>query len=319
MKQLESLIMRIAEYDDVNPVSVLNLNLLALNFPLTPAHTAHIRRADPRPFPFLALYASDNDLVVGQVGVFRLPMISTRGREDVGGVWAVSTHPQYAERGIASQLLNEAHNRMRSEGLRFSTLATNRFRVAYKLYLRHGYEDMGVLATAMAPWETAHQPTRLHASPLGQDGYEFVDKLFETIASGYLGFAWRYTPFIRLRDKVSCESIWILWKNEQAVGYALSQAGDEILHISNMVLAPGLDIAEAVAAVASKKKTAFVMMNISRPTEVSSLQRAGYQITNPCWDAFMVKPLTRDLTAGDARLLFGIGTDRFLISWLDTT
>jgi hypothetical protein len=33
----------------------------------------------------------------------------------------------------------------------------------------------------------------------------------------------------------------------------------------------------------------------------------------------MLKPLLPELTADDARRLFGIGTDRFLISWLDVT
>jgi len=91
-------------------------------------------------------------------------MISTAGREDVGAVWAVSTHPHHAGRRVASVLLDEAHARLRDAGLRFSMLGTNRYRIAYKLYQRHGYEDTPVLATALAPWETAHQPTRLRAS-----------------------------------------------------------------------------------------------------------------------------------------------------------
>ena len=62
-------------------------------------------------------------------------------QEDVGGIWAVSTHPQFAGRGVASRLLDEAHARMREAGLRFSTLGTNRYRVAYNLYRQHGYED----------------------------------------------------------------------------------------------------------------------------------------------------------------------------------
>jgi GNAT superfamily N-acetyltransferase len=44
---------------------------------------------------------------------FSHPMISTNGREDVGGLWAVSTHPHHAGRGVASALLEEAHTRMR--------------------------------------------------------------------------------------------------------------------------------------------------------------------------------------------------------------
>ena len=152
--------MKIVEYNDVDPLQVLCLNQLALDFNLSPEMAARIRQTDPRPFPCLAVYAVEGDMVMGQVGVFRLPMISSAGREDVGGIWAVSTHPHFAGRGVASLLLDEAHTRMRAAGLRFSTLGTNRYRVAYKLYQRHGYEETNVLATALATWETAHQPTR---------------------------------------------------------------------------------------------------------------------------------------------------------------
>ena len=126
--------MKIVEYNNVDPLKVFFLNKLALDFALTPELAAHIRQTDPRPFPCLAVYAVEDDAVVGQVGIFRLPMISSEGREDVGGIWAVSTHPHYARRGIASLLLDEAHTRMRQAGLRFSTLGTDRSRVAHKLY-----------------------------------------------------------------------------------------------------------------------------------------------------------------------------------------
>lgn len=69
----------------------------AAGFPLTTEHTVYIRQTDPRPFPFFAIYLVEGDQVLGQVGVFRVPMISTEGREDVGEVWAVATRPQYQE------------------------------------------------------------------------------------------------------------------------------------------------------------------------------------------------------------------------------
>ncbi|HLO17661.1 MAG TPA: GNAT family N-acetyltransferase [Anaerolineales bacterium] len=126
--------MKILEYDQVDPTQVLHLTMLALDFPLTPEHAAHIRCTDPRPFPCFTFNAVEDDRVLGQLGISRLPMVSTEGREDVGGVWAVSTHPNYAERGIASALLDEAHTRMREAGLRFSTLGTDRSRVSHRLY-----------------------------------------------------------------------------------------------------------------------------------------------------------------------------------------
>jgi len=311
--------MKILEYDDVDPLSVLQLNMLALEFALTPKHVAHIRRTDPRPFPFFAIYAVEDDKVLGQVGVFRLPMVSTEGREDVGAVWAVSTHPQHAGRGVASRLLDESHARMVDAGLRFSTLGTNRYRVAYKLYQQHGYEDMQVLATALTRWETAHQPTRLRAHPLDPEGFDFVDKIFENVASSYLGFAWRHTPFSILRDKVDIKDVWILRENNHPIGYALVQKSKSILNISNLLLSKGIDVTEAVAAVVNELKTEYVKVKITRPVEIASLQHAGYQVAHPTWGAFMLKPLTSEVTAEDAQHLFGIGTDRFLISWLDVS
>jgi len=311
--------MKILEYNDVDPLQVLHLTLLALDFSLTPERAAHIRRTDPRPFPCFTVNAVEDDMVLGQVGVFRLPMISTEGREDVGGVWAVSTHPQHAGRGVASILLEEAHTRMRDAGLRFSTLGTSRSGVAYRLYQKFGYVDMNVWATALARWEVAHQPTRLRAQPTDRGGFDFVETIFQDLAGDYLGFAWRHTPFIRLRDKVKVEDIWVVWENRAPVGFVFANKNELLLKVNIQILRADIDAAEAVAAVASQIKASYVQVTLSRPADIASLRCAGWQVAHPNWEAFMVKPLLPELTGDDARRLFGIGTDRFLVSWLDVT
>jgi GNAT superfamily N-acetyltransferase len=319
--------MKILEYNDVDPLQVLNLTLLALDFPLTPERAAHIRRTDPRLFPCLTLNAVEDDDVVGVAGILRLPMISTEGREDVGGVWAVSTHPHHAGRGVASALLEEAHARMQDAGLRFSMLLTERHLKAYKLYHQHGYAEMNVWAKALARWETAHLPTRLRAQPAstilseskGQDGYDFVEKIFKDIAGNYLGFAWRHKPFARLREKMSLDDIWIVRENDTPVGYIYARKEGPLLETHIHLLHPDIDVVEAIAVIASKLKAPYVQVGMSRPSHIAGLKRAGWQVTHPNWASFMVKPLLPELTADDARRLFGIGTDRFLISWLDVT
>jgi GNAT superfamily N-acetyltransferase len=311
--------MKILEYNDVNPLSVLHLTMLALDFPLKPERAAHIRRTDPRPFPCFTVNAVDDETVLGQVGIFRLPFVSTEGREYVGGVWAVSTHPQYARQGIASGLLNEAHARMRDAGLRFSTLGSNRYRVGYRLFQKHGYEDMNIWAMAFARWETAHKPTRLHAQFPDTKGYAVVEKIFNHIAGDYLGFAHRHTPFAPLRDKVNLKDIWVVWENTEPVGYLFASKKNRILNISLQLLRSDISVIEAVAAIVSQFKTSYVQVTISRPSDIASFQSAGWQVAHPTWDAFMVNPLVPEVTVEDAHRLFGIGTDRFLISWLDVT
>jgi GNAT superfamily N-acetyltransferase len=311
--------MKILEYNDVDPLQVLHLTMLALDFPFTPEYAIHIRRTDPRLFPWFTVNAVEHDMVLGQVGAFRLPMVSIKGREDVGGIWAACTHPHHAGDGSASALLEEAHIRMRAAGLRFSTLGTNRYHMAHRLYRRHGYVDMNVWATAMARWETAHQPTRLRVQPPKEGGFDFVENLYKHLASDYLGFAWRHTPFARLREQVNLEEIWIVWEINEPVGYVFARSDDTMLNISIQILHPHIDAVEVVAAVASELQASYVQVTMSRPAEIASFQRAGWQMAHPTWGAFMVKPLLPNVTVDDARRLFGIGTDRFLISRLDTT
>ena len=239
--------MKIVEYNDVDPLKAMFLTQLSLDFALTPEKVAQIRASDPRPFPCLAIYAVEADAVLGQVGIFRLPMISTEGREDVGGIWAVSTHPEYAGRGVASLLIEEAHSRMKKTGLRFSTLGTNRYRLAYKLYRQLGYEETNVWATALAPWELAHQPTRIRAAQSAQGGYDFIEQIYGNIAKHFLGFAWRNTPLSAL-GSVKLEDIWILYENSTIVGYTIAHINGSMLTISNLLLQPGIVIQAMYAA-----------------------------------------------------------------------
>ena len=176
--------------------------------------------------------------------------------------------------------------------------------------------DMNVMATAMANWETAHQPTRLHAELPNPENYDSVEQIFSELAQEYLGFAWRHRPFAQLR-LVSLRDIWILWESGLPVGYALVQGNQPILTITSLVLKMGIEPTEAVSAITAKIRSDYVKVKINRPAEIESLRRAGYLVAHPDWEAFMVKPLDPGVTVDDARRLFGIGTDRFLISWLD--
>jgi GNAT superfamily N-acetyltransferase len=310
--------MKILEYNQVDPMKVVYLTQLALDFPLTPEMAARIRLSDPRAFPCLAIYALEEEAVVGQAGIFRLPMVSTEGREDVGGIWAPATHPEYIGRGITSLLIEEAHTRMREAGLRFSTLVTDRYRSAYKLYCQHGYEEANVWAAGLAHWETANLPTRLCAERTGSGGYEAVERIYQEVARDYLGFAWRNTPFFPLR-RVNLTDIWILKENNHAIGYAFAHLEGSMLTISDLVLPLEINLLEAIAAIAARMKSTYIQIKVSRPVEINNLRQAGYFVAQMTWDSFMIKPLIPDVSIDFARQLFGISTDKFLISSLDVT
>jgi len=310
--------MEILAYDQVDPEDVFHITMLALGSALTPEISEHLQRTAHPPHPDLSVCAVEDDMVVGYAGVYPQPVLTIAGWEDVGCFWAVCIHPQYTGRGIATRLLEEVHVRMHAIGLRFSIFHTKRSLSAYQLFRRSGYEDMEIWATAVARWETAHQPTRLRAVPPDQGGYDLTEQVFRDAARGLLGFTLRQKPFSRLQERVKLDEIQILWENDQPVGFALTSVDRSILYIRDLILKNGVNPGEAAAVLASREKTAFVYVKASRPVEIASLMQAGYQIAHPDWSAFLVKPLAPDVTLQEARRIFGIGTDRFLISCMDT-
>jgi len=314
--------MKILEYGQVDPLEVLQLNMLCLGFQLTPERAEVIHRHDPRAFPFFCLYALVDEAVAGQVGVFRLPVVSTEGADEVGGVWAVCAHPAYAGQGIATRLLEEAHARMRAAGLRFSTLGTDRYRVAHKLYERLGYQDVFSSPSLIARRESLPETNVLRATPAGNENLSLADQLFEQIANGSLGFARRHRPFfpfLERRNYLRGEDLWIVWRGNEAVGYALAFLNTPVLRIANLLLFDGIDPLAAVAAVTHRTDAAYIQVTTDRLAHRDAFAQAGLLLATRTWGTFMVKPLVEELTVDDFRRLYGLGTDRFLISSMDIT
>lgn len=313
---------RIAEYDAADPLQVLHLNLLCLDFALTPELTAVIRRMDPRPFACFAVYAVDGSTVVGQVGVFRLPVVSTAGAAEVGGVWAVSTHPAWRGRGVASQLLDEAHRRMAAAGLRFSTLGTDSYRVAHGLYEKHGYRDVFSPAAALGRRDTLPQTPGLRVDQAGPDQLALADRLFEQIAWGRLGFARRHTPFfpfLHARSFLNANDLWLFQRSGEMVGYAVAAAHNGLLRVNNLLLASGGNAAEAAASLAERTGARYIQVRLDDAGHAAAFAQAGFQITGQSWGTFMVKPLAADATLAEFRQRYGLDDGRFLSSYMDMT
>jgi GNAT superfamily N-acetyltransferase len=312
--------MKILEYSQVDPLKVLHLNLLCLGISLTLEQAETIRYEDPRAFPFFCIYGQVDDNLAGQAGVFRLPVMSIEKADEVGGLWAVSIHPSFSRQQIAHQLLEEAHERMRAAGLSFSTVVTNRHQVSHEFYRKLGYEDVFSSPSAIARLVTLPANTGLRAEQAGRDRLPLADHLFEQIANSYLGFARRHKPFfpyLHRREYLNGQDLWLLWKDNEPVGYAAVSLSNSILRIANLLLFDWIDPVVAVAAVARKVGSLYVQVTVDRLTDTKSFIEAGFRLANAGWGTFMVKPLAMGITVEDFRRLYGLDTDHFLISYMD--
>lgn len=320
--------MKILEYDEVDPIEVLHLNLLGLNFSLTPERVKLIRKHDSRPFPFLALYAVEEGVVAGQVGVFRSPMTTIEGPEDVGGVWAVLTNPSFKRRGIADLLLEEAHERMRLDGLRFSTLGTSRFRVAHLLYTKHGYQDVFSSPSLLFPNKTIKtENNSLYVEQADPNLLHLADELFQQVSQNQYGFSKRFEPFISAMvtigeiaiGNIEKNDIWFLWKYNQLVGYFIAKFSGSILQVIDMLLISEISVTDAISSLVTKLRTPYVQIRSTRSTITKILKKNCDYVIPQDWGTFMIKPLTPEVKKTNLIDLFGINTNRFLFSWLDST
>ncbi|MFX1252114.1 MAG: GNAT family N-acetyltransferase [Promethearchaeota archaeon] len=315
--------MKIVEYDEVDPYEVLQLNLLGLNYALTPERVKLIRQYDPRPFPFFALYASIGGEVAGQVGVFRLPMVSIEGPEDVGGIWAVCSHPSFERRGIASRLLQEAHERMRTEGLRFSTLGTSKYLVAHPLYYKHGYRDVFSPTSLLLHRDAIIKyTTSLTAEKADSEQIHLTDNLFRQVSVNRLGFSQRFDSFIPVMvaiSEIEEKDIWLLWKDNELKGYFIVKYSNFVLKITDILLTEAVNPIKAISSLVRKFLSPYIQITSNQSSITESLSITDALIVPQNWNTFMMKPLTSEVMNTNVNIFFGIGTDQFLISWMDTT
>jgi len=316
-------VIRILEYDDVDPSGALELNLLSLNYALTRERVALIRQLDLRPFPFFAIYAVENGVVAGQVGVYRLPTMTIDGPEDVGGISAMCTHPAYSGRGIATLLLDEAHRRMREAGLRFATLGTARHRGAYTLYRRHEYQDLFSPLTVFAS-RTAFTAAnaKMRAERAGQRHLHLADELYQRNATGRLGFSRRQEDFlvtVAATGEINQDNLWLFWEEDNPTGYAIARMVDSVLIVDTLVLSAGASEAAAIASLMKVLPASFLQIRIDLPSSPDNLRQAGFPAGRRAWSTLMIKPLLPGVTVDEARVLFGIGKELFMVSLLDVT
>jgi GNAT superfamily N-acetyltransferase len=100
-------------------------------------------KADPRlklsPVGYAAV---EEGHIVGFVGVMDVVTRSLDGSEvKVGGIWDVATHPAHARKGIATNLMQRAHQYFQERDYLFSLLTTGRDSVAYQFYQKIGYHE----------------------------------------------------------------------------------------------------------------------------------------------------------------------------------
>jgi hypothetical protein len=126
---------------------------------------------------------------------------------------------------------------------------------------------------------------------------------------------WAYLahkPLERLHDKVSPKR---LDPVEGTSRWAALARDGSMLSISSLLLRYGVDAAEAAAG-SIRPEERLRASKAQPPGRICQFAAVRHQVAHPDYGAFMLKPL---LPTQKTPAACSVGTDRFLISWLDIT
>jgi GNAT superfamily N-acetyltransferase len=259
---------------------------------LAPRKAMEEWRFDPRtkdgPVGFCAL---DNRKVVGFVGVLDLKTKNVDGNvEQVGGIYGVYTLPTHARRGIATTLMEKAHQYFMEKGYSFSFLTTSRAIIAYNFYRKLGYED----AVDFPGAYKLVQKRALKRTGQGRIDWSIICKIYERFTADKTGFIVRNEDYFRWLVKPKSYRAGIKPKNilVEDKGYAFFREEKEAIFVEEFVATSMAEMEKLIRLLEQQGKNCVYDRIVLDGRLLETYRKMGYHIRAKSYGLLMAKPLT---------------------------
>jgi GNAT superfamily N-acetyltransferase len=304
--------MRIITFDEIpNHYEFMKLMHAAFGWAESAERTARWRRYDVRykhPYGFALEWGTR---LLGFVGTIDLPVRIREGKtETVGGIHSVATDPDCSRSGVATRLLEHAHDYFRRQGYRYSLLCTSRSLVAHALYKRLGYSEIAVLARFPRAYRSYPEKKKRERKSKKRGRLDSVRimRIFDQALAGYTGCAVRPKnwPQVWLRNReVKPENVIVLDD-----GYAFTNSWGGTMFVDEIVALNRAAYVGLLERLRKRGKSAIVVTHVWNPALQQILKAKGYSLFYGRYGVRMAKPLT----AAAFEPAFG---ERFCFSPLD--
>lgn len=302
--------MKLVTYPELEPKRELfALMEQVLWWPLNPTEFEKVIKIDPRlqdsPIGFAA---TENQHLIGFVGVMNLATRTLNGSEEkAGGIWGVATHPLHARKGIATALLQKAHQYFQEKDYRFSFLNTERTLVAYYLYQKLGYREILLFPSAYKLIEKSEKaPARKRTKP----NWKRILEIHRQITKNRTGLTVRNLEYMKALG-VS-KTIQPQKTIDTEGGYALLKEEGENLHVKEINAVTREETIKLIRKIEEKAKKGVIARRVLNNQTLDVYQSCGYVILKGSYDVLMSKPLTEKVTFQE---VYG---DKFYLSSADS-
>ncbi len=279
--------MEIVTYEEVGDYDMSELTLACFNHPYSWEHIRGMIRADCRLPPWGGeLYAVEKGEVLGTCGMLYPRIIFDSRRERVGGIRNVCVRNSASGRGVATELLREAHARFEDQGIGRIFLMTSRSGIAHSLYRTLGYEDIHVYPVAFKAIEKVESDVGFETGP---DNH-MVRKLYLESVQGLEGLIVREKGFEKMaqaRGWPDNNDLHIAHHQNESIGYAMFKEGRKSIICQEMA-GDVKDIIEGLERMAQGRYLVFQYVN---PLHRSILENMGYRYSTDQWQVVMMRSL----------------------------
>ncbi|MEW5937246.1 MAG: GNAT family N-acetyltransferase [Candidatus Thermoplasmatota archaeon] len=282
--------MRIATYDEIDPLEVLHLNVAAFGWFLDEDTVRKLRRIDPACSDWFALYGIEDGRVVSQIGATYPSIETIEGSARIGYVWGVATLPSSTRRGYQKRLLKELHERMRTEGAEIYFLATSKGLVAHALYQQCGYRDLQYFRWGMRSSRGRRGDIHIIKRKIGGSA---LFELYRRASKGGTGFVHREPNFPRIvkawMPHTYAEACIFLREGEK-IGYALVQSPPPSPWVREIVCPEPSNIPSCLDALDARYRAGALCCGLhTRATTVGQLRSAGIALDRESHGVIMVR------------------------------
>jgi GNAT superfamily N-acetyltransferase len=266
---------------------------------------------------YAGVFAVERGRLIGQTFVLRIPYTFRGGTEIVSGIAAVGTRPDRRRAGVARGILTEIHRREKEDGIRYSTLWTNRSWGAHGLYEELGYRDVYSSPWAVhAPLPTP-PPRPRGVRPARKSDLAELERLHSRQAEGRLGFLREPNGYLSTAVSVGeldpGKELVVLRSRRGVRGYAHLETTPYRVICGELVtssLAARRSLIAEVQRRAHRRPFAFQHTPV---TDTPDLFRArGFPAAPTGWYVLMANSLDRTWTPGAAISELATNDPRFL-------
>jgi GNAT superfamily N-acetyltransferase len=265
--------------------------------------------ADPRLKHSSIGYAAVQDgHIIGFVGVMDMVTRDIDGSEvKVGGIWDVATHPAHTRKGIATVLMQRAHEYFQEKDCHFSLLTSGRADIAHSFYKKLGYEVVQSFPSAYKIIRPPKTPARAAGRKTKPDWNRLL-RLYRQVTADRTGLVIRSEEYMRMLGQRKIIQPEKTIQTEK--GYALLKEDKGKVKIREIMASTKEATIKLIRRAEENTLKTVVDRTILSSKTMDAYKSEGYMVLNESYGVLMAKSLAKSATFegtyGDKFYLTGV-------------